>query len=107
MPELPFSKEILPEKSSNCHSVAVTGRDCYLISFLSVNLIMLEGINVSIKPIIVSTEYGKEGNMPQSDILNSTLKMYIILHHSKIFPFGSVIFKFQGKTLCWENCVLC
>lgn len=48
-----------------------------------------------IKTVIVSAEYGKEGNMPQSGILNSNLKMCSILHHSKIYAFESVIFKLQ------------
>lgn len=62
-------------------------------------------LNVSIKSVIVSMDYGKEGNMPQSDILNNNLKMRSILHHSKMYPFESGIFKFQGRRLCWENCV--
>lgn len=62
-------------------------------------------LNVSIKSVIVSTEYGKEGNMPQSDILNSNLKMCSILHHSIMYPFGSGIFQFQGRRSCWGNCV--
>lgn len=58
-----------------------------------------------IKTVIVSAEYGKEEKMLPSDILNSNLKMCSIPDHSKMYAFGSVIFKLQSRGVCQENCV--
>lgn len=58
-----------------------------------------------VRTVILSAEYGKEGNMPQSDILNGNIKMCSILHHSKMYAFVSAIFKLQRMRVCWENCV--
>lgn len=38
--------------------------------------------------------------MPHLDILDSKLKMCSILHRSKMYPFESGVFKFQGRRLC-------